>query len=104
LETIEVHYRGRRYGRAVPHRITRHSHPKARPETAEAPAPSTGIAYLHLLADAHQHQLRDEERIGFHALYSTPAAPPPDNGQLPGQLTIVDALASNGNDATAVTS
>jgi hypothetical protein len=105
LETIEVHYRGCHYGRAVPFRITRHAHPKARPETAEpAPVPNTGIAYLQLVADAHQQQLQDAERIGFHALYSTtaaPADPPPDDAQLPEQLTIDDALTSNSDDETA---
>jgi transposase InsO family protein len=110
LETIEVHYRGAHYGRAVPFRITRHAHPKARPETAETPVPNTGIAYLQLVADAHQQQLQDEERIGFHALFSTdpspanpppadppPADPPPADGQLPGQLTIDDALSDSGS-------
>ena len=63
---------GRSYGPALPHVITRHAHPKARPETPEpAPAPATGIAYLHLVADAHHQQVAAEERIGFHALYST---------------------------------
>ena len=106
LETIEVHYRGAHYGRAVPFRITRHAHPKARPETTESEsAVNTGITYLQLVADTHQQQLQDEERIGFHALYSTP----PDDGQLPGQLSIDDALASavmsiDGNDDTAVRS
>lgn len=103
LERIEVHYRGARHGRAVPFRITRHTHPKARPETPQtAPVPNTGIAYLQLVTDAHQQQLRDEERIGFHAIYSTPAPPPtpPDDGQLPGQLSIDDALSDN--DPTAV--
>jgi hypothetical protein len=77
----------------VPHRITRHAHPKARPETAEpAPAPATGIAYLQLVADTHQQQIAADERIGFHALYSTGQAPPPDSDQLPGQLTIDDAF------------
>jgi len=95
LQAIEVHYRGAHYGRAVPFRITRHAHPKARPETAEAPVPNTGIAYLQLVADAHQQQLHDEERIGFHALYSAP----PDDGQLPGQLSIEDALSDSGPTA-----
>jgi putative transposase len=104
LEVIEVHYRNASYGRAVPHRITRHAHPKARPETPEpAPAPATGIAYLHLVADAHQQQVAAEERIGFHALYSTvgtdPGQPP---GQLPGQLSIDDALAEDVDAADAV--
>jgi transposase InsO family protein len=90
LETIDVHYRDAHYGRAVPHRITRHAHPKARPETPDpAPAPATGIAYLQLVADAHQQQIAAEERIGFHALYSTATTDPE---QLPGQPSLTDAL------------
>ena len=94
LQTIDVRYRDASYGRAVPHRITRHAHPKARPETPEPPpAPATGIAYLQLVADAHQQQVAADERIGFHALFSTagtdPRQPPE---QLPGQLSIDDAL------------
>jgi transposase InsO family protein len=78
LESIEVRHRGHNYGPGVPHVITRHTHPKARPETVEqTPAPATGIAYLQLVADAHQQQLIDEDRIGFHALYSAPD-PAPD--------------------------
>jgi putative transposase len=93
LEAIEVHYRDAHYGRAVPHRITRHAHPKAKPETAEpTPPPATGIAYLQLVADAHQQQVAADERIGFHALYSTGQAAPPDGEQLPGRLSIDDAL------------
>ena len=95
LETIEVHYRGAVYGRAVPHRITRHTHPKARPETVEPQAPATGIAYLQLVADTHHEKVAADERIGFHALYSTAA---PQTDQLPGQLSIDDAL---GQDAAS---
>ncbi|MGH3816054.1 MAG: DDE-type integrase/transposase/recombinase [Pseudonocardiaceae bacterium] len=92
LEIIEVRHHGRGYGRAVPHVITRHAHPKARPETPEpAPAPGTGIAYLQLVADAHQRQLAGDERIGFHALYAqlpeqTPAQPPHDQPALDQQV------------------
>jgi hypothetical protein len=87
LATIEVHYGGAVYGRAVPHRITRHAHPKARPETVvPPPAPATGIAYLQLVAETHHEQVAADERIGFHALYSS------EGGQLPGQLSIDDAL------------
>ena len=32
LETIEARYREVRYGRSVRHIITRHTHPKARPD------------------------------------------------------------------------
>jgi hypothetical protein len=101
LAKIEVHYRGAVYGRAVPHRITRHAHPKARPETAQPPAPATGIAYLQLVADTHHGQVAADERIGFHALYSTASSSTagPETDQLPGQLSIDDAL--GGDTATA---
>jgi hypothetical protein len=98
LEVITVRYQDGDYGRAIPHRITRHTHPKARPETPEpVPAPATGIAYLQLVADAHHQQIAADERIGFHALYSTGQTPPPhseapQDGQLAGQLTIDDAV------------
>ncbi|PZS26195.1 MAG: transposase [Pseudonocardiales bacterium] len=71
LEVIEVRHDDRSYGHAVPYRITRHTHPKARPETPEpTPAPTTGIAYLQLVADAHHQQVAVDDRIGFDALYS----------------------------------
>ena len=37
LTTIEVRYRGVPAGTAIPHRIGRHAHPKARPETPPEP-------------------------------------------------------------------
>jgi transposase InsO family protein len=81
METIDVRYREKSYGNALPHTITRHSHPKARPEIpAEEPAAPTGIDYLKLTADAHHEQLRREARIGYHALYG------PADGQIHGQL------------------
>ena len=101
LEVITVRYQDADYGRAIPHRITRHTHPKARPETPEPlPAPATGIAYLQLVADAHHQQIAADERIGFHALYATRQSPPPQDeaaqdGQLAGQLTIDDAVTDN---------
>ena len=79
----------------MPHKITRHAHPKARPETPEpAPAPPTGIDYLAMVADTHHHRVAADESINFDALY-----PPPDrhltdrhrpDGELPGQLSIDD--------------
>lgn len=76
LERIEIRYRDRSYGLAVPFRITRHAHPKARPETPEPPpARATGISYLDLVSAAHHAHLAADARIGFHALY--PAAEPP---------------------------
>ena len=107
LENIDVRHGDRSYGPAVPHRITRHTHPKARPETPE-PAPATGIAYLQLVADAHHRHIADDERIGFHALYSTEPEPEPEPepetepspGQLAGQLTIDDPAAGGIDMAT----
>lgn len=92
LEHIEVRHGERSYGPAVPHVITRHAHPKARPETTQPPpAPATGIAYLHLVADAHHEQVAADERIGFHALYSS-AGSDHSSEQIPGQLSIDDCL------------
>jgi putative transposase len=71
LGVIEVRHGDRSYGHAVPFRITRHAHPKTRPETPEpAPAPATGIDYLHLVAHTHHQQVASDDRIGFDALYS----------------------------------
>ena len=65
--------------------ITRHTHPKARPQTpGPAPAAATGIAYLQLAADAHHHQVANDECVGLHALYSQIL------GQIPGQLPLDD--------------
>ncbi|GFG55230.1 hypothetical protein MAGR_66710 [Mycolicibacterium agri] len=81
LETVEVRYHDKSYGKALPHTISRHAHPKARPETAEPEPPPTGIDYLALTATAHHEQLRRDERIGYHALYG-------EDGEIPGQLSI----------------
>lgn len=106
LEHIQVRYDGRSYGPAIPHVITRHAHPKAKPETTEpVPAPSTGIAYLDLVTNTHHQHLAGDPGIGFTALYSRLTAPGPvsdatdTNGgaddssgfeQIPGQTTIED--------------
>lgn len=93
LETIEVRHSGRSYGNAVPHVITRHTHPKARPEVPETePVPATEIAYLQLVAGTHQQQLAAERPIGFRALYSDLDRPDQDPSggpeQIPGQTSI----------------
>ena len=78
LQTIEVRYREKSFGAAVAHTITRHTHPKARPETPSSPPPAaTGIDYLALTAAAHHEQLRHDERIGYHALYGPSTDPTP---------------------------
>ena len=82
----------------MPHLITRHVHPKARPETPEpTPAPATGIAYLHLVADAHNQQVREDELIGFHSIYPQSC----DDEQLPGQLSLDDLTADPDNEQAA---
>ena len=91
LEVIEVHYAAP-YGPALPHRSPATAPESPPRDTRAAPAPATGIAYLHLVADAHHQQVAAEERIGFHALYSTERQSAPDSPQLPGQLSIDDAL------------
>ncbi len=77
LTRIEVRWHGRAMGVAVPHRIGRHVHHKARPDdTTPAPAP-TGIDYLHLIEAQHTAELA--ERLRYSEL--------PD-GHLPGQLIL----------------
>lgn len=87
METIEVRHNGRSHGHAVAHQITRHTHPKAKPETTAAPPPTrSGIDYLKIVTDTHQQQLGTDSRISIGALY------PATNTELPGQLSITDAL------------
>jgi putative transposase len=86
LTTVEVRWKGKPAGFAVPRTIGRNAHPKARPEQPPPPAPpATGIDYLGLLETAH-----DAELAGRVISYAdaAPASPP----QLPGQLSIEDAL------------
>lgn len=56
LTDIEVRYEGRPMGKAVPVRISRHTHPKARADAAPPPAP-TGIDYLGLVAAQREAEL-----------------------------------------------
>ncbi|MFE5826604.1 DDE-type integrase/transposase/recombinase [Streptomyces erythrochromogenes] len=53
LTDIEVRAAGKPVGKAIPHRIGRHAHPKATPETPAEPAPPTGIDYLKILEGGH---------------------------------------------------
>ena len=66
-----------------PPAIGRHAHPKARPEQPAAPPPATGIDYMGLIDAAHDTRLA-QGAISFAGLA--------DADQLPGQLTIDDAL------------
>ena len=74
LTDIEVRWQGRPIGQAVPHRIGRHVHHKARPDDTTPPATPTGIDYLGLIEQKHTAEL--SERLRYAHL--------PD-GPLPGQ-------------------
>jgi putative transposase len=88
LTTIKARLGGAPAGLAIPHRIGRHAHPKARPETTPDPPPaSTGIDYAQLIDTAHQAELA--HGVNYAAL--TPTTPIPadnPNGVLPGQLDL----------------
>lgn len=67
MTEIEVRFNNRPFGLAIPHRISRHAHPKAKPEIPEAPpAPSTGIDYLRLVDTARTTELG--QKINYTAL------------------------------------
>jgi putative transposase len=66
LTKIEVRVAGVPAGTAIPHRIDRHAHPKARPETPATPPPATGIDYARLLDAAHQAELA--QKVNYAAL------------------------------------
>jgi len=101
MDDIEVRYQGKSYGKALPFTITRHAHPKARPETsAPEPAPKTGIDYLALTGQAHEQRLG--VKIGFHALYDDTVAAvlyesDGTDGEIPGRLAIGDGHNNNGD-------
>jgi putative transposase len=65
LTELTVRYCGRDVGTAVPHRIGRHTHPAARPDTpAEQPSTTaTGIDYLRLVRDQHTQAL--QRRVNY---------------------------------------
>jgi putative transposase len=81
LTTIEVRLGGAPKGLAIPHRIGRHTHPKARPETGE-PAPTpTGIDYLGLIDAAHHQRLATQ--INYSAIVGDGGAEPSDTAATP---------------------
>jgi len=69
MDDIEVRAHSRSYGKAVPSRIRRHVHPKARTEPAPAPVP-TGIDYLRLIEARHTRSL--ENRLQYAHLDHAP--------------------------------
>jgi len=76
LTVLSVRSGGRDAGVATPHHITRHAHPKARPE----PLPgddiprATGIDYLALLGEQHDRQ--DAGPVNYAALAGAPPGSP----------------------------
>jgi len=73
-------------GLAIPHRIGRHAHPKARPETPPpAPKPS-GIDYARLIDAAHQAELATG--VNYAALTGNQPAPH-QHSEIPGQLDLL---------------
>jgi putative transposase len=74
LTSLQVRLGGVDAGRALPHQIARHAHPKARPETPpEPPRPTTGIDYLALVDLEHTTTLAGQ--VNYAAL--TDPAPTP---------------------------
>ena len=66
LQEVEVRFQGRPVGKAVPRRIERHVHPRARPEPGpERPRP-TGIDYLALIQARRAAEL--QRRIDYREL------------------------------------
>jgi putative transposase len=66
LTSLAVRVDGADAGRALPHQITRHAHPKARPETPPEPPRPTGIDYLALIDTEHTSSLA--EKVNYAAL------------------------------------
>ena len=97
LTRIQVRLRGVPAGAAIPHRIGRHTHLKARPETPpELPAP-TGIDYARLIAEIHQTQLgAPGTGVNYAALAAS--TPTDSDDQLPGQLDLLtDGATTDGS-------
>ena len=98
--------RGVPAGTAIPHRIGRHSHIKARPEIPPQPPAPTGRDYARLIDHAHQTQLgAPANGVNYAALAGSSAptgsaptgsAPTGSNEQLPGQLDLLtDGLSTD---------
>jgi putative transposase len=85
LTQLEVRLAGKPMGLAIPHRLGRHAHPKARPETPPPTPPTpTGIDYARLIDTAHQAQLA--RKVNYAALTRTD---PHTHVHVPGQLDLL---------------
>jgi putative transposase len=76
LTFLRVRCDGTDAGTALPFQISRHSHPKAKPEVAaEPPRPTTGIDYLGLVDNLHTAKLA--AKVNYAALGADAADEPP---------------------------
>jgi putative transposase len=97
LTTVAVRVRGVPAGTAIPHRIGRHSHVKARPETPPQAPAATGIDYARLIADAHHAELADG--VNYAALSDSAGDSAGDTaGELPGQLDLLTDTGPSGGE------
>jgi putative transposase len=80
LTRIEVRLAGVPMGLAIPHHISRHSHPKAKPETPSTPPQPSGIDYAQLIETAHAAELA--RGVNYTALTGA-------SDQIPGQLDLL---------------
>ena len=115
LTALEVRFQGRPMGMAVAHKISRHVHAGAHPDTTPAPPAATGIDYLALVADRHAQVLAT--RINYTDLPTTARASEHDDVDdvdealeaelagfaalartLPGQLDLADLTGSSPDD------
>jgi putative transposase len=83
LTQIEVRLAGKPMGSAIPHRIGRHAHPKAQPETPPPPPKPTGIDYARIVDAVHQAELA--RGVNYVALAGND---PPGHEQIPGQMNL----------------
>jgi putative transposase len=87
LTGIEVRWHGRAMGAAIPHKIGRHVHHKARPDESAPPPAPTGIDYLRLVETEHTAELA--ERLRYSNLPDQP---------IPGQLILPGTGTGGGDD------
>ena len=83
-------------GKGLPVRISRHSHPRARPEAAPPPS-ATGIDYLGLVARRHAEELA--RSINYSGLATMAEAVPEVPG--PGAVGADADLGADGGEAVA---
>lgn len=85
LEEVEVRHQGQSYGTATVFTLSRHAHPKARPEQpGQAPPEPTGLDYLGLIDAARTQQLAAS--INYAALLNDHTGDPDESDESEGQV------------------